>query len=162
MTRAALPMMRPKTGRIVSLSSVGSSLKTWKPELAEKIRKIETLDDLEKMVQGYLEHVKNGTYIETGFPSERSYSVSKTAINVFTKILAREYPGAVMNCCCPGWVDTGMGDMVSSRTVKPPKTIDQGAVIPVKLAIGAIGGVTGKYWANESVRSKEDGHPQEW
>ena len=169
MTREAIPMMRERSGdgpgsggRIVSLSSVGSSLKTWKPELAKKIRAIDSLEELEKVVQGYLGEVKVGTDAQTGFPSERSYGVSKTAINVFTKILGREHPEVAINCCCPGWIDTGMGDLVSSRKMKPPKTPEQGAVIPFRLAFGDIGSVSGKYWANDSVRSKEDGQVQEW
>lgn len=169
MTRAALPMMREKTGegpgsggRIVSLSSVGSSLKTWKPELAEKVRAIDSMEELEKMMQEYLKLVEQGRDADTGFPSERSYGVSKTAINVLTKLLARENPEVTINCCCPGWIDTGMGDLVSSRKMKPPKTPEQGAIIPFRLAFGDIGSVSGKYWANESVRSKEDGQVQEW
>jgi carbonyl reductase 1 len=165
MSREALKMMKKSENgkpRIVSLSSVGSNLKTWKPDLAAQIREIDSLNDLEKMTQSYLHHVSNSTDISTGFPSERSYGVSKSAINVFTKILAKENPDVLINCCCPGWIDTGMGDLVSTRKVRPPKTPEQGAVIPVKLAVGEIGGVSGAYWANESVRSKEDGKVMEW
>jgi carbonyl reductase 1 len=168
MSGAALGMLRARDaqkgggGRIVSLSSVGSSLKTWKPELAEMVRGVESLDELEDLVQEYLSDVSDGVDAEKGFPSERSYGVSKTAINVFTKILARENPDVLINCCCPGWIDTGMGDLVSSRAVKPPKTPEQGAIIPIRLAFGDIGDVSGKYWANDSVRSKEYGKVQEW
>ena len=45
---------------------------------------------------------------------------------------------------------------------RAPKTPEDGAKIPVRLAFGDIGGVTGKYWANASVRSKEEGEVQEW
>ena len=43
-----------------------------------------------------------------------------------------------------------------------PKTPEDGAKIPVRLAFGDIGGATGKYWANASVRNKGEGEVQEW
>jgi carbonyl reductase 1 len=45
---------------------------------------------------------------------------------------------------------------------RAPKTPEDGAKIPVRLALGDIGDVTGRYWANSSVRSKEEGEVQEW
>lgn len=53
-----------------------------------------------------------------------------------------------------------MGGLVGNRT--PPKSPTDGAAIPYKLAFEDIGGVTGAYWANDNVRSKETGHVQEW
>lgn len=35
-----------------------------------------------------------------------------------TRILARDNPDLIINCCCPGWVNTDMGNMVG----KAPKT----------------------------------------
>jgi carbonyl reductase 1 len=165
MCKAFIPLMREgsnETGRIVNLSSVASSLKTWKPDLAGEMRKISTLDELEGLVQSYLSHVKAGDDAEAGFPSERSYSVSKAGINILTSILAKQTPNLTINCCCPGWIDTEMGDLVSTRKVRPPKTPEEGGRIPFKLGFGDVQGVSGRYWANDSVRSKEDGKPQEW
>ena len=79
-------------------------------------------------------------------------------MNAFTRILARENEDLLINACCPGWVATGMGNMVG----KPPKTAEEGARIPVRLAVGDVGGVTGRYWANGSVRSKGDGEVVDW
>lgn len=39
---------------------------------------------------------------------------------------------------------------------------EQGATIPVRLAVGDIGGVSGRYWANASIRSREAGEVREW
>jgi carbonyl reductase 1 len=36
----------------------------------------------------------------------KSYQVSKALINALTVVLAKENPGVMVNCCCPGWVDT--------------------------------------------------------
>lgn len=40
-------------------------------------------------------------------------------MNAFTAILAREHPGLLINCCCPGWVSTDMG---RSSGFTPPKS----------------------------------------
>ena len=52
-----------------------------------------------------------------------------------------------------------MGRIVGN---KPPKTPEQGARIPVHLAFDEIDDVTGRYWANDSIRGKEEGKVQEW
>ena len=75
-----------------------------------------------------------------------------------TRILAKENPGLIINACCPGWVKTDMGLLIG----RAPKTPEDGAKIPVRLAFGDIGGITGAYWANASVRSKEEGEVQVW
>ncbi|KAL1599897.1 hypothetical protein SLS60_007702 [Paraconiothyrium brasiliense] len=157
--KAVLPLLAPKTGRIVNLSSVGSSLDPFSLALAQRYRTVSTLEDLETLMKEYENAVSNGTDAELGFPSRRSYSVSKAAVNAFTAILARENAGRVIvNCCCPGWVNTDMGNQVG----KPPKTPEEGARIPVRLAIGDLGEVSGRYWANDSVRGTGEGKVQEW
>ena len=45
---------------------------------------------------------------------------------------------------------------------RAPKTVEDGARIPVRLAFGDLKGVSGRYWANDSVRGKEEGKVQEW
>lgn len=79
-----------------------------------------------------------------------------------TALLARENPGLLVNACCPGWIETEMGWSVTSGRTKPPKTPEEGAIIPVRLAVGDIGNVTGKYWANPNMRSRDDGQVMEW
>jgi NAD(P)-dependent dehydrogenase (short-subunit alcohol dehydrogenase family) len=48
-----------------------------------------------------------------------TYHVSKAAENAITMILARENPQFLINCCCPGWVDTELG----TQAGQPPKTV---------------------------------------
>jgi carbonyl reductase 1 len=38
--------------------------------------------------------------------------------------------------------------------------LDEGATIPLRLAFGDIDGVSGRYWANDSVAGKGDGRVQ--
>lgn len=88
--------------------------------------------------------------------------MSKALINAFTGILARDNPKLLINCCCPGWIATDMGGLAGSGRMSAPKSPEDGALIPLKLATQDIGKESGKYWANDSVRSKEAGRVQAW
>ncbi|KAK6366357.1 hypothetical protein LTR64_008371 [Lithohypha guttulata] len=156
--RAFLPLMRKDTGRIVNLSSVGSSLGPFGSELQHRFRTMKSLDELESLAQEYENVVQSGKESQLGYPSRRSYSVSKACINAFTRILANENSGLAINCCCPGWVDTDMGHQVG----QPPKTPQEGARIPVRLAVGDLEGNNGCYWANDSISSRANGHVKAW
>ena len=70
------------------------------------------------------------------------YRVSKTSLNVMTKILAHELAGTgiLVNCCCPGWVETDMGGPNAQRTV------EEGADTPVWLATLPDDGPTGGFF----------------
>ena len=69
--------------------------------------------------------VKQGTTKEDGW-NAYPYSVSKACLNAVTIILARENPHLLINACCPGWVDTEMGNIAGS---KPPKTAGRVLII---------------------------------
>ena len=45
--------------------------------------------------------------------------MSKALVNGMTATLARENSGMTINCCCPGWVDTDMGQVMG----QPPKSL---------------------------------------
>ena len=70
------------------------------------------------------------------------YRVSKTSLNAMTKILAHELAGTgiLVNCCCPGWVETDMGGPHAQRTV------EEGADTPVWLATLPDDGPTGGFF----------------
>ena len=70
------------------------------------------------------------------------YRVSKTSLNAMTKILAHELAGTgiLVNCCCPGWVETDMGGPNAQRTV------EEGADTPVWLATLPDDGPTGGFF----------------
>ena len=161
MCQIFIPCLAPE-GRIVNISSVASSLKPYDKHIQERFRNPNlTLAELE--AQEFEQSVSNKTDSASGFSAPgRSYSFSKALINSLTAILARDNPGLTINACCPGWVHTDMGLLVGSKNTKPPKTPEQGAFIPYRLAFEDIGGVTGRYWANGNVRSKERGEVQEW
>ncbi|MCJ1410277.1 hypothetical protein MMC19_004362 [Ptychographa xylographoides] len=157
MCQTFFPLLK-KDGRIVNVSSTASGLSQYSESLQERFRDSKmTLQDLEALMQEYQQCVDQGTEQENGWP-RMAYKVSKSAQNAFTAVLARENPGLIVNACCPGWVATDMGAMVG----RPPKTPEEGARIPYRLAFKDIDGVTGRYWGNDSISGRGEGKVQTW
>ena len=92
--------------------------------------------------------VERGREKEEGWPSA-AYAVSKSGVTGMTRAVAEEEKGRgrglLVNCCCPGYVDT---EMTKGRGVR---SVDEGAGTPVLLALGDIGDVTGEFWRDEKV-----------
>lgn len=154
-------MAESKGSRIVNVTASGSSaLSSYSEDIqAQFISPTLTLAGLDNLVDAYLQSVKAGTEEESGWNHVKaSYNVSKSCINALTTVLSRQYPGVLINCCCPGWNKTDMGRLGGEFGKDP---ID-GAKIPVKLAIGDIGDVSGGYWANDSIIDTGDGKLREW
>jgi NAD(P)-dependent dehydrogenase (short-subunit alcohol dehydrogenase family) len=79
-----------------------------------------------------------------------AYSISKAALNKFTRILAGTYRGhgVLANAVDPGWVRTDMGGPSA------PRSVQQGADTIVWLATLPDDGPTGGFF--------RDRHPIEW
>lgn len=63
------------------------------------------------MVNLFLQNVKQGTWKNQGWPEEwTDYAVSKLALNAYSKVLAKRYEGRGLsvNCFCPGFTQTSM------------------------------------------------------
>lgn len=117
MCQAFIPMLAEK-GRIVNVSSTGSSLKQYSREIQDRFRSPSMgLEDLEDLMQEYQGCANKGIESNRGWP-RKAYSVSKACINALTAVLAKENPGLIVNACCPGWVETDMGKMVGSMPAK--------------------------------------------
>ena len=158
-----LPQIIAAKGRIVNVSSTGSSLDNYSAQIAARFRDTSLdLDGLDALVREYETTIKSGEEgkKKAGFGTASAYCLSKAGINALTAILGRENKdeGVLVNCCCPGWVDTDMGGIMG----KPPKTGEEGARIPVRLAVGDLGGVTGRYWGNDNISDTGEGKVQEW
>jgi NAD(P)-dependent dehydrogenase (short-subunit alcohol dehydrogenase family) len=69
-----------------------------------------------------------------------AYSISKTALNAITVMLANALPHARVNCVDPGWVRTDMGGQNAARSV------EEGADTIVWLATLPNDGPTGGYF----------------
>ncbi|KAI1374173.1 hypothetical protein F4677DRAFT_427422 [Hypoxylon crocopeplum] len=157
MCQTFMPIMR-QGGRIVNLSSMSGQLRHMAPHLRLRFLAPDlTLSHLEELLLEYEAHTMYGTAAQHGWPS-MAYFPSKAALNAGTRILAQQNPHLLINCCCPGWVATDLG----SQAGVPPKTPDEGATIPMRLAFGDIEGVSGRYWANDSVSDKGEGKVQPW
>ena len=71
-----------------------------------------------------------------------AYSMSKAALNAFTRILAATCEGTnvLVNAVDPGWVRTGMGGRSA------PRSVEQGADTIVWLATLPDGGPSGSFY----------------
>jgi len=75
-----------------------------------------------------------------------AYSISKTALNAFTRQLAAAVSGSgvLVNAGSPGWVRTRMGGRHA------PRTVEQGADTLVWLATLPSNGPTGGFFADRT------------
>lgn len=165
-----------KLDRIVNVSSTACQLSNYTPSTQSQFRGVASISDIDALADTYVAAVHKGssTQRDAGFGAPpKSYQVSKALINALTVVLARENKETSINCCCPGWVNTDMGHQVG----RPPKTLEEGARIPVRLAIGELGTegdedgrlgsesrekVSGRYFGNEGVTDRGWGRAREW
>ncbi|XP_038976104.1 (+)-neomenthol dehydrogenase-like isoform X2 [Phoenix dactylifera] len=145
-TEALLPvLMRSTSGaRIVNVSSLRSELKRMPNEsIRNQLNDIDNLNEekIEKLLDGFLEDLKNGTLEAGGWPMMLpSYSVSKTVLNAYTRVLAKRYPDMCINCVHPGYVKTDINWNTGVLAT------EEGAKGPVMLALLPNGGPSGCYF----------------
>lgn len=120
MTQMVLPFTHPGS-RIVSLSSVGSMINQYSGELQQRFRTVSNLAEVDELAKEYLQAVKEEKLRDKGWPSGRAYGSSKALINAFTRVLAEENKEVLVNCCCPGWVETSVG--LQLFTIKWPTSL---------------------------------------
>ncbi|XP_073277121.1 (+)-neomenthol dehydrogenase [Primulina huaijiensis] len=116
LTEALLPLFRcsPFGSRVLNISSrLGMINKLENHKLKEILKDEENLSEnqIEGMLNLFLQSVKNGTWKSYGWPQHwTDYSVSKLALNSYSKILAKQYKGngISVNCFCPGFTQTSM------------------------------------------------------
>lgn len=99
MSRAFLPLM-PENSRIVNVSSVASHLRSFDPQLADRFRSCESISDVDKLANEFERSCERGMQKKDGWPD--SYCTSKACMNALTRVMARENPKVLVNCCCPG------------------------------------------------------------
>lgn len=141
-TLAFLPLMRPgPLSRLVNVASLSGALDKYPPEVQQRFRGA-SLEQATQLMRQYEQAVKDGNSEQLGFTTT-PYAVSKAGLISATRAIAREKndKGILINVCCPGYVDTDMNNHQGT------KTIDQGAVTPVLLAIQDIAGKTGEMWS---------------
>ncbi|RVW75274.1 Short-chain dehydrogenase/reductase 2b [Vitis vinifera] len=77
------------------------------------------------------------------YPS--AYTISKAALNAYSRIMARKYPTFYINCVCPGYVKTDMNYNASLLTV------EEGAESTVRLAMLPDGGPSSQFFLEKEV-----------
>lgn len=68
-------------------------------------------EEIEEVVNLFLEDVKKGTWQSEGWPEIwTDYSVSKLALNAYSRVVAKRFEGSRLsiNCFCPGFTQTSM------------------------------------------------------
>ncbi|XP_010258458.1 PREDICTED: (+)-neomenthol dehydrogenase [Nelumbo nucifera] len=115
LTEALLPLFRrsPSISRILNVSSqLGLLNKVRNPAVRESLQEEGLSEDgIERMLREFLENVKKGTWMEQGWPEKwTDYSVSKLALNAYSRLQAKRYEGRGLsvNCFCPGFTRTSM------------------------------------------------------
>lgn len=83
---------------------------------------------------------------DKGWPSIlAAYTLSKAAMNAYTRILAKKYPNLSINSICPGYVKT---DLNCNRGVL---SVEEGAESPVWLALLPDGAPSGFFFSRKDI-----------
>ncbi|XVE77092.1 hypothetical protein DITRI_Ditri13aG0034400 [Diplodiscus trichospermus] len=141
-TEALVPLLQlSDSPKIVNLASSAVMLKQMTGErLQGALTGITTEEKLNELLTEYIKDFKEGSPESKGWPTLFSaYRVSKVAMNVYTKILAKKYPNFCINCACPGYFKTDLNFNTGHLTV------EEGAATRVKLALLPNGGPSGLF-----------------
>ncbi|KAG6590253.1 Short-chain dehydrogenase/reductase 2b, partial [Cucurbita argyrosperma subsp. sororia] len=145
-TEALLPLLQKSLGgaRIVNVSSLRSELKRIPGEhIRKELGDVENLNEekVDEVLKKFLHDLKEDRLEANGWSLMLPpYSISKAAVNAYTRILARQHPEMYINCVHPGYVDTDINWHTGVLTV------EEGARGPLKLALFPDGSPTGCYF----------------
>ncbi|MED6125678.1 hypothetical protein PIB30_070902 [Stylosanthes scabra] len=118
--------------RVLNISSrLGSLNKLRNTKMREMLEREELEEEeIEEMVKRFLEDVKNGRWENEGWPLHwTDYSVSKLALNAYSRVLAKRQIRLSVNCFCPGFTQTSM------TRGKGTHTADHAASLAATLAL---------------------------
>ncbi|KAE8696295.1 NAD(P)-binding Rossmann-fold superfamily protein isoform 2 [Hibiscus syriacus] len=115
LTESLLPLFRlsPSSSRILNISSrLGSINKVRNLEI-KAILQNERLseEEIQGVVNTFVQDVKEGRWRSQGWPEIwTDYSVSKLALNAYSRVLAKRFRGRRLsvNCFCPGFTRTSL------------------------------------------------------
>ncbi|XP_051119084.1 uncharacterized protein LOC127243221 [Andrographis paniculata] len=157
MIKAMIPLMRPSNpgARIVNVTSRlgrlnGRRNRIGNIDLRNKLEDVEFLSEefIDQVMHMFLEQVKDGSWKDSKWPQVYTdYSLSKLAVNAYTRLMARELSGRAeghkiyVNCCCPGWVKTAMTGWAGHSSP------EEGADTAVWLALIHDPSISGKFFA---------------
>lgn len=144
-TEALLPcLLLSNSGRIVNVSAGLGKLEFVSNERVRmELNDVDVLsvERLDEIVNEFLNDVKEDRLHDRGWPTQTSaYTISKAAVNAYTRIVAKSYPSLLINCVCPGFVKT---DINSNTGFFPVEVGAKGAVM---LALLPEGGPSGLFF----------------
>lgn len=146
---ALMPLLQlSDSPKIVNVSSFMGKLENIQNEWANAIlsdAESLTEEQIDEVLNQFLRDFKEGSLQTKGWPTFLSANtMSKAAMNAFTRILARKYPRFCINSVCPGFVQTDIN--YNSGIL----TVEEGAKSAVRLALLPNGGPSGLFY----IRSK--------
>ncbi|KAM3751574.1 hypothetical protein ACB098_04G119500 [Castanea mollissima] len=125
LTKELIPLLQlSKSARIVNISSDLGQLKNAKKKLGDVDGLTE--EKVNEVVEEFLEDVKENMIEDKGWPSNNfsAYSVSKTVLNAYTRVLAKKYPTVAINAVSPGFTKTDLnynaGVLTTEEAAKGP------------------------------------------
>ncbi|KAM3746477.1 hypothetical protein ACB098_06G205200 [Castanea mollissima] len=128
-SEALIPLLQlSDSPRIVNVSSSAAKFVVDIPnELARGVftdPKNLTKENVEEVLSEFLKDFKEGSLETKRWGHSSAYVLSKAALNVDIKILAKRYPSFCINCVCPGFIKTD----INWNTVMVP--VEEGAADP--------------------------------
>ncbi|WJX93339.1 (+)-neomenthol dehydrogenase [Trifolium repens] len=144
-TEALVPLLKlSNSPTIVNISSRAGLLKNISNEWARTV--FSDIDNLTKekiddVLKEFEKDYKEGSLDIKGWPTFASaYTMSKAALNAYTRIMAKKYPHFHINSVCPGFVKTDMNHNTGNLS------IDEGVENPVILALLPNNGPSGCFF----------------
>ncbi|KAJ7962343.1 (+)-neomenthol dehydrogenase [Quillaja saponaria] len=147
---ALLPLLQlSDSPRIVNVSSSMGKIENitneWVKGVLSDAENL-TEERVDEVLEEFLKDFKEGLLKTKGWPTFLSaYTVSKAAMNAYTRILAKKHPTFCINSVCPGFVKT---DINYNTGILPA---EEGAASPLRLALLPDGGPSGLFHIRSEV-----------
>ncbi|PWA85457.1 Glucose/ribitol dehydrogenase [Artemisia annua] len=134
MTEAFMPLLSlSDSPRIVNVSSSSGKLEYVINEWARNIlndTKALNEERIDEVLEVFLKDMKEDSLETKSWPSFLSaYTLSKAAMNAYTRLLAKKHPNVIVNSICPGYVKTSL------NFFKGHLSVEEGAHSVVKLVL---------------------------
>ncbi|GLT84543.1 hypothetical protein SLE2022_027680 [Rubroshorea leprosula] len=122
------------------LASKGNVSNEWAKAVFNDVENL-TEEKVDEVLSQYLKDFKEGSLETKGWPANMSaYTLSKAAMNAYTRIPAKRYPDFCINCVCPGFVKT---DVNYNTGILSVEEVAEG---PVRLALLPNGSPSGLFF----------------
>ncbi|KAL2330341.1 hypothetical protein Fmac_017922 [Flemingia macrophylla] len=150
MCEALIPLLElSDSPRLVNVSSTMGILEKipngWGKEVLSNAESL-TEEKVDEVLNQYLKDFNEGSLETKGWPRNFSaYTLSKAAMNAYTRILAKKYPSFCINAVCPGYVKTDLNFNTG------PISVAEGAESVVRLALLPNGGPSGLFFSRREV-----------